>query len=263
MFIRILAAVAFVIMVIVNGLANALPINGIATGAVSDSYPNLFAPAGVTFSIWGVIYFLLGMYTTYQLGWFARASSIKHRKLVDRVSTLFLITSLINSTWIFAWHYRLIGITVLLMLGLLVTLIKIADTLRPAVLSGWEKFVIATPFSIYFGWITVATIANITTWLVSIGWNGFGLPELFWLLLILVIGAAIGIGRLLYDKRISYGLVLIWAYAGIYLKHVSPDGFNGQYPAALITLGFLIAAFAASVLTAMVELKKQGKSLVS
>lgn len=249
MFIRILAAVAFVLMVTVNALANILPINGVSTGVISDSYPNLFAPAGVTFSIWGVIYLLLGVYTVFQLGLFGRKSSKKHETLLDELSKWFLVSSLINSTWIFAWHYLQIGLAALLLVSLLIVLIKIAELLRTQKLAGWENWVISTPFFVYFGWVTVATSANITIWLVSLGWNGFGLSDVFWTVAILLVGAAIGIARLLRDRKIEYGLVCIWAYFGIGLKHYSPEGFNGQYPAVLVTVFLSIAAFIFAIIS--------------
>lgn len=243
MFIRIATALAFVVMVTVNALANILPINGITTGDISDAYPNLFAPAGVTFSIWGVIYLLLAVYTVFQLGLFNRKSVKKHDRLLDHLSTWFLISSLINSVWIFAWHYQYVGVSAFLLVGLLIVLIKIAELLRTQKQAGWENWVISTPFFVYFGWVTVAAIANITIWLVSLGWNGFGLSDEFWTVAILLVGAAIGIARLLRDRKIEYGLVLIWAYFGIGLKHYSPQGFNNQYPAVLATVFLAIAAF--------------------
>jgi hypothetical protein len=229
--IKIFASVMYVAMVIVNFLANSLPINNRSTGDISDAYINLFAPAGVTFSIWGLIYLLLGGYVVYQ---FIKKNQ-KTEQLFKKINPLFIATSLLNILWIFAWHYDYIGLSVLIMASLLFSLIKIADILRTEKFTQLEKLFISTPFSIYFGWITVATIANITVFLVSIGWNGFGIADYIWTSIILLIGALIGILRMRRDKNIAYGLVLVWAYLGIFLKHISTNGFDGKYPSIIAT----------------------------
>ncbi len=231
-FIKIIAGLAYFAMVYVNYLANALPINNRGTGAISDAYPNLFAPAGVTFSIWGLIYLMLLMFVVYQ---FTKLGKQKE-ELLRKVNIFFIATSLANISWIFSWHYDFIWLSVIIMTALLVLLIKIIDTLNKEQLSLQEKIFIQTPFSIYFGWITVACIANITVFLVSLGWNGFGIADFIWTSIVLLVGAIIGILRIKRDKNIAYGLVLIWAYLGILLKHLSTNGFNAQYPSIIITV---------------------------
>lgn len=230
--IKIFAGLAYVVMVGVNFLANALPINNRSTGEISDAYPNLFAPAGLTFSIWGLIYLLLGGYVLYQF----TKSSQQREELFKKINVFFVVTSLANISWIFAWHYDFIGLSVLIMAVLLFFLIKIADILRTEQLTSREKIFISAPFGIYFGWITVAAIANITVFLVSIGWNGFGIADFVWTSIILFVGALIGILRMNKDKNIAYGLVLIWAYLGILFKHLSVGGFDGQYPSIIATV---------------------------
>ena len=234
-----LAGLAYVAMVVVNFLANGLPINDRSTGAISDAYPNLFAPAGLTFSIWGLIYLLLGGYVLYQ---FVKRSQ-KMEGLFDKINPLFIATSLANISWIFAWHYDHIGLSVLIMAVLLLLLIKIADILRAEQYTSFEKLFIWAPFSVYFGWITVAAIANITVFLVSIGWDGFGIADFVWTSIILLVGALIGILRMRRDKNIAYGLVLVWAYLGILLKHLSSDGFGGQYQGIIATVIVCLVLF--------------------
>lgn len=223
---------AYVLMIVVNSLANILPINNRSTGDISDAYPNLFAPAGLTFSIWGLIYLLLGAYVFYQF----TNKDQKNEELFKRINPLFIATSLANMLWIFAWHYDFIGFSVLIMATLLLLLIKIADILRVEQFNSLNKLFIWAPFSIYFGWITVAAIANITVFLVSIGWNGFGIESFVWTSIILLVGVLIGILRMNKDKNFAYGLVIVWAYLGILFKHVSSDGFEGQYPSVIFTV---------------------------
>lgn len=251
MFTKIIAVIAYIGMVIVNFLATSLPINNRSTGAISDAYPNLFAPAGVTFSIWGLIYLLLAGYVIYQ---FTRGGKAKD-DLIKKINPLFVATSLVNISWIFAWHYDYIGISVILMLCLLVLLIKIANILRTGQFNMLDKLFIRAPFSIYFGWITVATIANITVFLVKTGWNGFGIPDYVWTSVVLVIGALIGMLRMRLDKNLPYGLVLMWAYGGILLKHVSAQGFGSQYPSVIFTTIGCLVLFAFFIFKLLVKNK--------
>lgn len=239
-------ALAFIVMVAANGLANALPINGLQTGQVSDAYPNLFAPAGLTFAIWGLIYLLLGLYTLYQLGFFRRKSDSEPGFPEERVQKIFAFSSLCNTAWIFAWHYRLIPLSLALIAGILVCLVLINKMLREAPLSDREKVFVRLPFSVYFGWITVATIANATTMLVDRGWSGLGLSQSAWAVIILLVGMLIGTATTLRNRSAAYGLVLIWAYGGIWLKHSSESGFAGQYPSVIGTTLLCIGIFAAS-----------------
>ena len=239
MLIKIIAGMAYIAMVVVNFLANGLPINNRSTGAISDAYPNLFAPAGPAFSIWGLIYLLLGGYVLYQ---FVKKDQ-KIEDLLNKINPLFIVTSLANISWIFAWHYDHIGLSVLIMAVLLFLLIKIAGILRVERFTALEKISIRAPFSVYFGWITVAAIANITVFMVSIGWNRFGIADFVWTSIILLVGAMIGILRMRKDKNIAYGMVLIWAYLWIFFKHLSAGGFDGKYPSVVATVIVCLALF--------------------
>lgn len=230
--IKILVVLTFILMIVTNVLANALPINGMNTGVISDSYPNLFAPAGITFAIWGVIYLLLGMFTFYQLGIINKNDKISS-ELLNKVGIIFSISSIVNTIWIFTWHYQLIPLSMLFMIVLLVCLIKIVNAIKEENLSKKEKLFVKVPFSIYFGWITVATIANATVLLVSLKWNAFGIPEAIWTVIIIIIGAVIGILTIIRNKDYFYGLVIIWAYYGIIIKHTTE--FNSMYPSVIIT----------------------------
>lgn len=237
--IKIIAGVLYVAMIVVNFLANSMPINNRSTGDISDAYPNLFAPAGLTFSIWGLIYLLLAGYVVYQ---FIKSGQQKE-ELFKKINPLFIATSLINILWIFTWHYDFIGISVILMAILLFLLIKIADILRGEKFTSLEKLFIWVPFSVYFGWITVAAIANITVFLVSIGWNRFGIADFVWTNIILIVGAIIGILRMRKDKNMAYGLVLVWAYLGILLKHISVNDFKGEYTNIIFTVIVCLVLF--------------------
>ena len=231
--IKVGVAIAFVAMVVVNYMAQLLPINGVTPGQVSDAMPNLFAPAGLTFSIWGLIYLSLAAFMIYQFGF-----GKKHAEpaWLDSVRTVFIISSLANIAWIFSWHYDNIVLSLLMMLVILISLIVINRTFDRAHLTGMEKIFFRLPFSLYFGWITVATVANVTALLVRLGWDRFGWSEQAWMIVILLVAMAIGTVTMIVRKDIAYGLVLLWAYTGILIKHVSPSTFNGAYPAVIGTV---------------------------
>lgn len=254
--IKIWALVVYLAMVFVNFLANALPINNRSTGQISNAYPNLFAPAGFAFSIWGLIYFLLAVYLVYQFIYLNKKQNKKREEFFNRINSLFILTSITNILWIFSWHYDFISLSVLIMVVLLVALIKISDRINIEKLSSNEKLFFSIPFDVYLGWITVATIANITVFLVSIGWRGFGIYDFIWTGIILSVGAIIGILRMNKNKSISYGLVLIWAYFWILFKHISSSGFDGNYPTVIVTSGICIFSFVIAIWRIAYERRK-------
>lgn len=239
---KILIVVMFVTMIVVNALSALLPINGQTPGEISDSLPNLFAPAGITFSIWSVIYFLLALHVLYQLGLFQKDKKHVKLDLLYRVGVCFVVSCLANISWVFAWHYRIFILSLLLIIVILYTLIMINEATHSVEMTTSEKFFIRLPFSIYFGWITVATIANFTSFLVSIGWSKFGISEPTWTIIILFVGITIGILTMLNHKDYAYGLVLIWAYLGILIKHISVNGFDNKYPAVIISIIICLVA---------------------
>jgi hypothetical protein len=231
---RLLVAVTFLVMIAVNALANILPINGQSTGAVSDAYGNLFAPAALTFAVWGLIYLLLAAFTFAQFGFLSRQKNEISAEALNRIGLYFSLSSIANAIWIISWHYEVLPVSMVLMLVILVCLIMIILEMKKENARDpftWrDTILLGLPFSVYFGWITVATIANATTLLVSWGWNGFGLSETVWTVIILVVGMLIGLITMLRNKDIPYGLVLVWAYAGILIKHTSPaPGFDSKY----------------------------------
>lgn len=242
--IKVLLTVTYLAMIAVNYLANALPLNGKRTGDVSDAYPSLFTPAGVTFSIWGVIYLLLGAHVLYQLGLFRDGpDSAEQTALLNRVGVLFALSSLANIAWVFAWHYGLIPLSAMLIVVILICLALIANTVRGAHLTGRRRWLIGVPFSVYFGWTTVAVVANVTVLLVSRKWDGFGLAESTWAVIIVLVAMVIGTVTMVRNRDVAYGLVLIWAFAGILLRQTSAAGFDGRYPGIIAAVVASLAVF--------------------
>jgi len=218
----ILNLLGFLGTAIVNALANILPLNGITTGELSDLYPNLFVPAGLTFAIWGLIYVLLGIFVIYPLIPSVRRDSQKV-DFVQRIGPLFFISCLANIGWIFAWHYQILPLSLVLMLILLGCLLAIYVRLNigKSQPTKAERYSVHLPFSVYLGWITIATIANVTALLVNTGWNAWGLGEQFWAVAVIIVGIAIALAALFTRKDAYYSLVVDWALLGILLKRLS------------------------------------------
>ena len=233
----------FVGVIAVNALANILPINGYNTGQISAFYPNAFVPAGFTFSIWGVIYLLLLAYTiglTYYS--IQRQQHPKAFMFIERINTYFLLTCVFNMAWIVAWHYLQIELSVLIMLLFLSTLIQLFLKTRTLVLdlSLTQKFILQTPFIVYLGWISVATIANITALLVAYKWTAWSIAPAYWSATMILIAIVLAVLMLRKFKVVEFALVVAWALWGIY---------NAQGPAAPILakltaggIGILITA---------------------
>ncbi len=195
----------FIVMIVMNYLANALPLNNHTTGQLSDKYPNLFVPAGITFSIWGVIYLLLAGFCTVQF--------IGSGKTTADIGGLFAVTCILNALWIVCWHYEKLPLSLIVMLGLLITLIYINILIKEI-----PYGVIKASFGVYLGWICIATIANVTALLVHYRWNGFGISEEMWTIIMISAGALIAALTLFRLDNPFVGLSVIWAFAGIILK---------------------------------------------
>ena len=199
-------------VIAINGLANALPINGQGTGQVSAKYESLFTPAGYTFSIWGLIYLSLLAYVVYQA-----LPAQRENALLAKIGPYFLLNCAANSAWIFAWHYELMLLSLFLMLVILGSLIRIYQILGiangPA--SPGRRLFVHLPFSIYTGWITVATIANISAVQTAWNWNSLGLAPVSWTLVKLALAGAIGALVVLRRGDIAFALVVAWAAFGI------------------------------------------------
>ena len=244
--VKFITVITFIIMILMNALANIIPINGITTGQVSDYYENLFTPAGYTFSIWGVIYLLLFMYTFYQVYFSWNKYAVRKVTLFKETSILFSISSVANSLWIVSWHYKKIPLSVVLILTILICMIFISLKLKKFKLSYREKIFIRVPFSIYFGWITVASIANMMVFLVYLNWHWFGLNEYIWTVMALATGCFIGTFVIIKNRDVIYGLPIIWAYIGIFFRHFFEKDLSNNYQILMLSiiLSILILIFA-------------------
>lgn len=207
-------------MVGINALANILPIGGRTTGGVSEFVDNIFVPAGFTFSIWGVIYSLLAFFVIMA---FIKRKEQPYKEAISSIGYLFLINSLLNATWIFAWHNLYIGISMILMIGLLATLLMIYLKLQKInfesnSLASWSMRI---PFRVYAGWISVATIANMAAMLTFYDFDGFGIDPQLWAMTMISIATVLGVLMLFKFDDFAFSTVVAWALYGIYSKRVA------------------------------------------
>ena len=237
---QVVNVLAVVATIAVNGLANALPLNGQTTGEISDRFQVYFVPAGYVFSIWGLIYLGLIAFAIYQ----ALPGQRDNLRLC-RAGYLFAASCLANVAWLFLWHYEQFLWTVVAMLSLLVLLILIYLRLEigRAAVPGAERWLVHVPFSVYLGWITVATIANVTSVLDYVNWSGWGVSPEAWAVIMLAGGAgnaaAVGLTR----GDVGYMLVIVWAFVGIAIKHAATPlvAAASWVAAALVVLALIVS----------------------
>jgi hypothetical protein len=238
---NLIAAVATIIF---NLLATALPLNGQTTGEISDRFQVYFVPAGYVFSIWGLIYIGWLAFAIYQL-----LPSQRHNPRLQRIGYLFVWSGVANMAWLWLWHYEFFVLTVGVMLALLLLLIAIYARLRigQVEVSALERWCVDIPFSVYLGWISVATIANITATLDYLQWDGWGLSPEAWTLVMLAVGVALAAVLGLTRGDIAYLLVIVWAFAGIAVKHSDvPVVATGAWAAtALVAVLAVVSALRA------------------
>ena len=237
---QFLVIFTFALTLVMNTAATTLPLNGMDTGKISDLFQNYFTPAGYVFSIWGVIYLGLTAFTVYHSLPAQRANP-----RMGRIGWLFIASNLFNSAWIAAWHYLLFPLSWVIMLGILGTLLALFAQLGGKPASTLERWVVHVPFSIYVGWISVATIANTTVFLQDIGFNGGPLAEPVWSALLMVIGTAIAAYIIRTRRDVAYGAVFMWAFAGIMVKYSDTPlvAYTAGVLAALILVMVVVAAF--------------------
>lgn len=227
---------AFTAMVVVNALANLVPIGGKTTGQISEAYPNLFTPAPITFAIWGAIYLMMLLFTIYQFGVMDRG---EHSTAVrEKVGAWFCISCVLNILWIFLWHYQIIGWSTACIIMLLVVLNVIVRRLKDMKGGMLQRLAGKAGFSLYNGWIIAASIANISVWLTQMGWNGWGISADIWTVVVLLAGAAIAGAVAVIGKDWIAAAAVMWAYAGILIRHISPAYEGGTHP-YIIAAGFV------------------------
>ncbi|WP_117170165.1 TspO/MBR family protein [Paraliobacillus sediminis] len=225
---------ALVFVIAINYLSNALPFNGQTTAEISNRLNVLFTPAGYVFSIWGVIYLLLAIWVFRQL-----PKGRRDLPVYIKGTPLFILSCFLNSVWLFLWHYEYFNLSVIIMLAFLINLIVLYTRVK-AVATSFSDLL---PFSVYLGWVSVATIANVSYVLVENGWNGFELSDSFWTIAMLIIATLLAVLFRLKEKDIAYPLVFVWAFIGIGIRNSSEYSLVAYTAFFFAAVVFLIALF--------------------
>lgn len=232
--------VAFGLTVLVNGLAGSTTLlGGKLTAEISDANPTLITPAGYVFSIWGIIYILLGIFVIFQA-----LPSQKGKDYQKGIGSLFALSSLLNIGWLFLWQFGYLSLSVVLMFLILSTLIAIYLRLNigKSIVSLREKLAVHLPFQVYLGWIAIASIANVSVTLVSMGWDGFGISQETWATLIVVVALLITLLVITTRNDIAYGLVTMWAFVGIAVEQIGNQNIVTLTEISAIIIAIVLAA---------------------
>ncbi len=225
------------VVIAVNVMANILPLNGQGTGEISDRFEINFVPAGYVFSIWGVIYLGLLFFSIFQV-----FPAQKNNSLLNTIAPWYWVSSLANIAWIFLWHYELFFYALGAMLIILISLILIYILISKS--RGKQKWLMKIPFSIYLGWISVATIANVSQILFILKWGGFGMSGIFWTVVMITAAVLLGLIVAWRESDILYSLVIIWALIGISVSQLDAMVILAAAWTGVIVLiiGFLVSS---------------------
>lgn len=241
-YLLILNFAALILTIVINYLSSSGLLNGITIKEISARYDNNFTPAGYAFSIWGLIYIGLLGFVCYAL----ISKGEAHRTIiVNRIGWLFILSCLANSLWVIAWLNDYLGISVIMMVLLFISLMVIiirtrmeldAHPLKEYVFIYW-------PFAVYAGWITVALIANISAYLTKTGWNGWGIPETYWAIIMIILAGLVNIIMVITRNLREFALVGIWSLLAISVAN--PGGNYGPirytcYITIAVILAFII-----------------------
>jgi hypothetical protein len=253
---RVAALASFVFVLVMNAVATALPLSGLSVGGVSDKYTTLFAPTDFTFGIWGLIYLGLTIYTFTQL--------FQDNEVIKKITPWFIAANVFNGSWIIAWRLELLLVSSLILVGLIFCLYKINRVTTAKRTSFEETISVRLPFEIYFGWVSVATIANISSFLVQQGFqDGLFVYAESWTIAILVVATLIGTATALVNSSPAYSLVLVWAFFGIYSRHISPFEWNFQYPNIILATQILIPVLVVASVAAGVRWLRGSTSVIA
>lgn len=242
---RILNPIFYVIVIVMNALSSVGGLNGNTQGNISDSYPNSFVPAGWAFSIWGPIYIWLGAFCIYTA---VLPKSTDAAKILTGVGPWFIISCIFNIAWIVTFIFATpLAVSIstiwlfLLLASLLVIVVK-TDSWRSVRTSLWDFWIVDVAFSMYAGWCTVASIANVVISLSGgLGWDGSPWNAEGWSALMIGVAAAINIAVLASRTDAVFALVFCWAAAAIADKHQSERAvfLTGTICSAVIGAGAL------------------------
>lgn len=246
----ILNLIIFVIAFTVSNLSQLGIFGGGTNKDISDKYDTVFTPAGLTFAIWGVIYLSLFGFVIYHL---VRAYKddihADANQDILKIGNLFIINNLATTFWVFAFTYEYLFTSMLLIIIQLITLTKIFINLNlfDNDKTFNNKLFTQFPLTIYFAWLCVATIANISVYLVSKNWDGFGIDPNIWAIVMVLVTVVLAVFIITVKQNPFFGLVVIWALYGIVLKRTAVD--ETAYANVILTawMGFAVVALLTAI----------------
>ncbi len=215
----ILNLLSVILVIAVNYISQALRLNDTTIGEISQKYDNLFTPASYAFAIWGIIFLGLFAYAIFQV---KRAFfGDKPSDYIIQTGFWFVQANVLNSLWVIAFVFDYTGVSVMIMLGILVSLVKIILNTN---MERWHapKSTIAFvwwPICLYSGWIAVATIANVSVHLTKIGWDGSPFSETTWTIVMIMIATFLNLVMIWKRNMREFAAVGIWALFAIYIRH--------------------------------------------
>lgn len=240
---QILNGFAFGATIFINYLSNSGFMGGKTIGSVSNTIKSLFTPASYAFSIWGFIYVLLLVFVIYQSK--SLFTSVKDDSFVEKIGSWFFISCLANSVWVFAWVYEYTGLSCIFIFVLLFSLLKIVLKLQKEDFPKPYCFLVWLPFAVYSGWVAVASIANVSSYLVKINWSGFGLSNQTWTIIMLIIATLINLIVLWIKNIKTFVMVGVWALIAIAVanKGMGNTIENAAYLCAIILIANVVFHF--------------------
>jgi len=229
--------IALVTTIAVNYLSNTGMLNGNTMKTMSDKYFNYFTPDGYAFSIWGLIYLGLLGFVVYTGRSLFKPNT--EEKVVSKVGWWFVLSCIANSLWVVAWLYDLTGASVLIMVVLLISLLKIiVNTQMELDSQPFAKYIfLFWPFGLYAGWISVALIANISAFLSKINWDGWGVSEVNWTIIMICVAGLINIMMISMRNLRDYGLVGVWA-----LLAIAAANYGNPESTAIVYTCYIVSA---------------------
>ena len=236
-----LNAIFFILTLVVNTLGGLGIINDMSQSDVSDKYFTLITPAGFTFSIWSVIY---GLIAASLVVLYLRRETSYYQRALDKITPLFILTSVLNIAWIVLFSYELVELSTLFIFAYTIVLALICKQLLA--INDRKHFLLPLTFGLNTGWLMIATVVNVASSLVKLEWNGFGLSDDLWGMIILIVAILIVVFVTTQTHNAAIPLPIAWAYFGIHksLATEHPGDYGILQLIAIIGLVVLIGVAA-------------------
>ncbi|MFC3879132.1 hypothetical protein ACFOSV_03040 [Algoriphagus namhaensis] len=248
-------AIVLALVIWWNYYSNTGNIGGKTVGELSAEYDNYFTPAGYAFAIWGLIYLAL---TAQAVFFIVRAfDRTKESTFLSQIGPYLIIANIFNAGWLWFWLTENTGLSVVTMLGILLCLVIVILSLRMNISKESKiiQLLVRTPISIYAGWITVATVANISAYLAKIGWSGGPIDEITWTIIMMAVAALVNISIVFLRNLYAFPLVGMWALFAISVRHSGTQ--SGLQGTALICMSVIFLALAFQLIRKSLLARKQ------